>query len=49
LWSTFRDFFLLLIMEGYVCLYQQMDDFVHWRVNMVWLDKGGENLPLSML
>lgn len=36
-------------MEGFGCLYQQMDDFVHWRANMVWLDKGDEDLPLSML
>jgi hypothetical protein len=43
------DMFFLLTMEGFKCLHQQLDKFLHWCANMAWGAKGIGSLLLWVL
>lgn len=41
--------FFPLAIEVFGCLYQKVDNFLHWCANMVWSLKGFGGLPLLVL
>jgi hypothetical protein len=45
----FEDHFVLLIIEIFRCLHEQVNDFFHQCANMAWLAKGFKDPPISIL
>jgi hypothetical protein len=43
------NLFLLLAIEIFERLHQQIDNFLHHCVNMAWVAKGSRSLPLLIL
>jgi hypothetical protein len=45
----FENHFVLLIVEIFKCIYEQVNDFFHQCANIAWLAKGFKDPPLSIL